>query len=145
MTEHSWVLEHIAGYVIGGLELEERERLEQHTAGCAACGLALADALRLDRSLESLFAPVRPEAALEDRLIQSLRVVPQRRSPRLLLKVFLGAAAVLLVGVLARASAAWPLGEDCPFPACRSSNPYPGVKTTRCNGDSRRERRVMES
>ena len=100
MTDHAWVLENLAVYVTGGLEPAERERLEQHTASCEPCAAALADARALDTSLAGLFAEARPNAALEDRLVQTLRTRAisgglQMPVPRWLA---VAAAALLLTG-----------------------------------------------
>src|SRR5437588_1792094 len=99
MSEHAWVLENIASYVAGGLEAAERERLETHTAGCDACGRALAKARAFDRSLDTLFTNVRPTPLFEDRVIQSLRTRRPGRSLRWLGWVA-AAAAVIVVGVV---------------------------------------------
>src|SRR5262249_42288257 len=101
MSEHAWVLEHLAGYIAGGLEPDERDRLEQHLAACTSCAQALGAARAVDHTLEGLFAPDRPEAALEDRIIQALRAVPVRRKLRLppFARVGAAAAALVLVGI----------------------------------------------
>src|SRR6266508_581353 len=80
MSEHTWVLEHVACFTAGGLETVERERLEQHTAHCADCARALEEARAMDAALQDLFVAARPSATLEDRLIQRLRNAPWRRS-----------------------------------------------------------------
>jgi hypothetical protein len=115
MSDHAWVQENLDAYLAGGLSLEERDRLEGHVAGCDACVSALAAAQKLDRTLAALFAPVRPDAALEDRAIQKLRSArPRRRSLALR---FLGAAAAVIVmgglGVVVQALAA---DGGLPFP-----------------------------
>jgi hypothetical protein len=76
MSDHAWTLENLAAYLAGGLEPAERERLEQHTADCVPCTAALSDARVLDRALSGLFAESRPNATLEDRVIQKLRTPP---------------------------------------------------------------------
>src|SRR5579885_2238673 len=73
MSDHAWILENLATYLAGGLEPAERERLEQHTANCASCAAALDDARALDTAVSGLFIDTRPNAALEDRMIQTLR------------------------------------------------------------------------
>ena len=76
MSEHTWVQEHLASYIAGGLEADEVERLEQHVDGCAACEQALNEARAADRSLTALFAGVQPDATLEqvrrDRKVKTL-------------------------------------------------------------------------
>ncbi len=102
MSEHTWTLENLASYLAGGLDAAERERLEQHTASCAACGQALQEVRATDQALETLFASIRPEPALEDRMIHALRLASMNRpwSIPLAVRLAVGAAAVLLVGVL---------------------------------------------
>jgi anti-sigma factor RsiW len=78
MSEHTWVLENLAGYVVGGLDAEEREQLQEHLDSCADCARALAEVRAADRKLDGLFAGVRPNPALEDQSIQMLRRQPRR-------------------------------------------------------------------
>ncbi len=114
MSEHAWILENIETYSAGGLEPAERERIEEHTAQCSSCGQALEESRAVDATLEALFAGVRPEPALEDRMIRSLRMVPPRR--RLVLRFALGAAAVLLVALLGAGMSYLMDQGDLPFP-----------------------------
>ena len=79
MSDHAWVAENVASYVAGGLDAEERELLDEHVAGCADCARLLDEARTIDRDLGALFAPVRPNPALEDRSIQVLRQTSARR------------------------------------------------------------------
>src|SRR6516225_381538 len=97
MTEHAWIIENLETYSAGGLEPAERERFDEHLARCSDCAYALAEAQAVDRNLESLFAPIRPEAGLEDRMIRELRTL--RRRPWYMRKFVLGAAAA--VGICA--------------------------------------------
>jgi hypothetical protein len=76
MSDHAWILEHVAAYLAGGLEPAERERFEQHTANCVPCAASMSDARAMDRALSGLFAEARPSATLEDRVIQKLRTPP---------------------------------------------------------------------
>ncbi len=96
MSDHAWILENLAAYLSGGLEASERERLEQHTADCALCAAALNDARALDVALTGLFVETRPSAALEDRLIQTLRNRPPA-AWRLPMPAWLAVAAAALV------------------------------------------------
>jgi hypothetical protein len=100
MSDHAWVVEQVASYLAGGLEPAEVERLENHTAECGICAQVLAEARRLDQTMETLFAEVRPGPALEDRMVRSLRGVPRPRRPRLAWIARL-AASVAAVVVLA--------------------------------------------
>jgi hypothetical protein len=96
MSDHAWILENLAAYLSGGLEPAERERLEQHTADCSSCAAALNDARAMDVALTGLFAEARPSAALEDRIIQTLRNRP-KDAWRLPMPAWLAVAAAALV------------------------------------------------
>jgi hypothetical protein len=120
MSEHAWVLENIASYNAGGLEADERERLEQHTATCEACAAALEEVRAMDRTLETIFAGVRPGPALEDRIIRFLRMAPLRLP--MFVRVAIGAAAVLLVGVLGAGMSSVIQYGDLPFPGTPSAD-----------------------
>ena len=100
MSDHAWILENLAAYLTGGLEPAERERLEQHTAQCGACAAALNDVRALDASLTGLFVEARPNAALEDHMIQTLRTRPPD-AWRLPIPAWLAiaAAALVLIGI----------------------------------------------
>ncbi|OAI45667.1 hypothetical protein AYO44_12585 [Planctomycetaceae bacterium SCGC AG-212-F19] len=99
MTDHTWVLEHIASYNAGGLEPAERFRFEAHLATCPECTRALEASQHFDRTLDDLFARARPKPGLEDRAIRRLRTAAR---PGLLrgpwARVLVSAAAVLFVG-----------------------------------------------
>jgi hypothetical protein len=99
MSDHAWILENLAAYLAGGLEPAERERLEQHTADCVLCAAALSDARTMDTALSGLFIEVRPNATLEDRVIQKLRTPPPDvwRIP-VPMWLVMPAAALVLVG-----------------------------------------------
>ena len=113
MSDHAWVQENIASYLAGGLEPSERERLEQHIAACESCAALLEEARGLDQTLQSLFASVRPAAALEDRMIRSLRTAPRRyRIGRLVTAI----AAVLLVGAIGAGATTFIMRGRVPFP-----------------------------
>src|SRR5260370_32262149 len=114
MSEHTWVLENIASYSAGGLEADERERLEEHTSDCAGCAQALEEARAVDRSMEALFADVRLEPAVEDRIIRALREA--RPGNRQWYWVSLSAAAVLLVGLIGAGMSHFIEARQLPFP-----------------------------
>jgi anti-sigma factor RsiW len=118
MSEHAWVLENLAGFCAGGLEAAERERLETHTAGCDACGRALAKARAFDRSLDALFTDVRPTPLFEDRLIQSLRTRRSRRGSARWLGWVAAVAALVVLGVV---------GAGLTHVAAKGSLPFPGM------------------
>src|SRR5262249_26427406 len=125
MSDHTWTLENLDAYAAGGLEPDERERLEQHAAACAACAQGLREAQAVDQALTALFVPVRPAPALEDRLIRGLwtkRSRPWRPLPWAV-RIALGAAAVLLVGVLGAALYGGFQGEMLPFFGAQATAP----------------------
>jgi hypothetical protein len=118
MSEHAWVLENLASYVAGGLDTAESERLQEHVAGCESCAKALAEAQAVDGGVEALFSEVRPDAALEDRMIQALRSPARRQTMHTPAFIYLtrGAAALVLLGGMG-AGANFFIGRgDLPFP-----------------------------
>ena len=72
MSEHTWFQENLAGYCAGGLTVEEGERFQRHRIACAACAALLAEGKEFDQTMDSLFAPVRPAAGWENRVIETL-------------------------------------------------------------------------
>jgi hypothetical protein len=102
MSDHAWVVEHVASYLAGGLEPADVERVESHTAECAICAEVLADARRLDQTMATLFADVQPGPELEDRVIRSLRSAPPRRRLRFpwIIRLAASAAALILIGLV---------------------------------------------
>src|SRR5206468_6703487 len=102
MSDHNWVLENLESYSAGGLNAEERERLESHLPECLSCSQALQDIRASDQQLESLFAPVRPRPGFEDRMISSLRTASAKNGFRLPMIGWIGAsaAAAVVVGVV---------------------------------------------
>jgi hypothetical protein len=128
MSEHAWILENLATYVAGGLEPAEAERFQEHITSCEACASALAEAQALDQSLETLFAAVQPGPVLEDRMIQSFRAGSLGRPLRVpfAARVALGAAAVLLLGILGAGANQLIDHGDLPFPGTpRAANATP--------------------
>lgn len=124
MSEHAWVLEHIASYAAGGLDAAECERLEQHVAACQPCAQALHEARTLEQQLESLFAEERPEPSLEDRMIQALRAENTRSGLGISIKGWIGisAAAVLVVGVVGAGMGKLIVEGELPFPGNWGAN-----------------------
>src|SRR5262245_3362818 len=102
MTVHDWTLESIHAYVAGGLEAEDRGRIEEHVVSCPACMQALEEARELDQAMDDLFRPAWPKPGLEDRAIRSLRQTRKRGPWKFpwVARIGLGAAAVVLVGLL---------------------------------------------
>ncbi len=99
MVDHPWIQENLAAYLAGGLDATEAGRLEQHVAGCKPCARLLEESRQFDQSLNALFADAQPEAGFEDRAIQRVRKVSQRRWPRVLRYAKYAAAAAALLGV----------------------------------------------
>jgi hypothetical protein len=118
MSEHAWVLEHIAVFNAGGLDAAERDQLRQHVAACTACAQVLNEAGKMDRALEGLFAEVSPDPALEDRMVQLLRARSSRgrKRNRFLWWVAASAAAVVLSGALGSEMSNATLGRELLFP-----------------------------
>ena len=82
ISEHAWSQEQIVAYIAGGLSAAENERLEAHAHGCQECSSALEKYRRLDRGMNSLFGFENPGPELEDRLLFSLRMGPERKPAR---------------------------------------------------------------
>src|SRR5689334_6144086 len=102
MSEHAWVEEHVAAYVVGGLGAQDAERLEAHVLNCPACAELLAAARKLDGGISALFAGVRPGFALEDRVIARLRAdsTPKPLFSHWSVRVAAAVAAVLMLGTV---------------------------------------------
>lgn len=94
MSNHAWAEENLAAYTMGGLSKQERGDLESHLADCADCTAVLSDSLDVEKVMDDLFAHARPDAGLEDRVLQGLRRKPARRGNWLM---FVGSAAAVLV------------------------------------------------
>jgi hypothetical protein len=131
MSEHTWVLENLAAYLTDGLEPAERERFEQHTADCAPCTAALADARSMDAMLTGLFIEARPGPAMEDHAIQALRTRTLDGGWRLPISGWLAvaAAAVLLLGFTGALTSQWIAAGGLPFPGRLGSRKEPDSLT----------------
>ena len=99
-ADHEWAKEQIAAHLAGGLNAEERARLEAHIASCAECIAELDASRRFDRQMDDLFTPVRAKSGLEERIIQKLRFTPMKPQRSLAAKVLFAVAAVVMMGVL---------------------------------------------
>ncbi|MBI3822373.1 MAG: DUF4349 domain-containing protein [Planctomycetes bacterium] len=108
MTPHDFTRENLDAYLAGGLTLAERRDVEQHTADCAECAQALAEARKLEQTMADLFTEVRPDAALEDRALAKLRKSRLRRAS--ILRFVAAAAAVLVLGIVGAAVQAIAIG-----------------------------------
>ncbi|MCI0379951.1 MAG: Flp pilus assembly protein CpaB, partial [Gemmataceae bacterium] len=136
MSEHTWALENLAGYVAGGMEGDEYDRFEKHVAQCGECARALDEAQALDRRLGSLFAPVRPSPALEDNMIQVLRMLPKRKSITLSssrrVKIGIAVAAAVLLAFVGAGVSSMMEGNGLLFFSDRS---YFGVLKTQSSNE----------
>jgi len=118
MSDHEWVQEHIATGVTGGLSESEMERLETHIDECTECAKAWNAARKLDRTIGSLFASVRPDPLLEDRTIHSLRGTSSRRFAfsGWQRKLTAGIAATFVLGATGAVMSHLADGNELPFP-----------------------------
>jgi hypothetical protein len=99
-ADHEWAKEQIAAHLAGGLNAEERARLEAHAGSCAECIAELDAARRFDRQMDDLFTPVRARAGMEERIIQRLRFVTPEKQRPLGARIALIAAGIIMTGVL---------------------------------------------
>src|SRR5205085_8918342 len=85
--------------IADGLHGEERARFDEHVAACEACAAELRAAEARDRELAERFASAKPQAGLEDRLIQGLRQERTRRLiiPPVIARTITGVAATVLL------------------------------------------------
>ncbi len=99
-ADHEWAREQLAAHLAGGLPADERARLETHAATCAEC-IAEIDALRrFDRSMEEMFAPIRPKPGLEERVIRGLRHQPEQKPAPMAKRIAYAVAAIFLMGLV---------------------------------------------
>src|SRR6516164_4390372 len=128
MSEHAWFDEHLAGYHAGGLTAEERERFERHAASCKDCARSLNEWAGFDRSLDDLFAEVRPEAGWEGRLLQGLRTAPPPRRFRWTRSLYIAAAvaALVLFGAIGAVMHNLLENDNLPFPGLWAEGPRQG-------------------
>ncbi len=103
MSDHAWFLENIASHLAGGLDPAEAERFDAHAAACESCTCALAEARALDRTIDDLFADVRPRPELEDRMARAVRARGKRSSFAWPARLSAAAAAVFVLGVVGAA------------------------------------------
>lgn len=99
-ADHEWAKEQIAAHLAGGLNADERARLEAHAASCAECIAELDAARRFDRQMDDLFSSVRARAGMEERIIQRLRFAPVAKPRSFAAKLTMAAASIVLTGVL---------------------------------------------
>jgi hypothetical protein len=100
MSDHAWVQDNLDAYVAGGLPAQDLGRVAQHVADCADCKQALAQAQQLETTMAELFADARPDAKLEERMIRGLRKVSVPMRWPAWTRFAIGAAAVVMLGVV---------------------------------------------
>ncbi len=103
MNDHITIQGQIAAYLADGLTATQREPFLIHINDCAECAKMLADSRSTDAALQALFAPLRPTATLEDRIVRSLRDVeakPRERRTRWTRYVAYGLAASVSLGAI---------------------------------------------
>ncbi len=98
MSDHAWVEQNLDAYVLGGMSADERETIAHHLAGCAECERAVEEARQVEKRLDDLLAEARPDAGLEDRVIQRLRRSTRSRAG--VFRFVAAAAAVLVFGIV---------------------------------------------
>src|SRR5262245_49137520 len=94
MSDHMWVQENLDAYIVGGLSMNERHRLERHLEACTECAHTKTEINEMEQLMDGIFVQVRPDAGLEDRAIQHLR---KARRPRPSWFRFVTAAAAVFV------------------------------------------------
>ena len=94
--DHEWARDLVPVHLTGGLATEEQSRFDAHAENCAECIADIESLRRFDSSMQEVFAPVRPQPGLEERVIRSLRDEPTSRGRQWILAV----AAVLFLGLL---------------------------------------------
>lgn len=113
-------LKHLLGaYVLGGLDAHDRQRLEEHMAGCEACREELASFAPLPGLLRQPGpVPDRDDSPSPDVLPRLLSEVRRHRTARRRATVLAAAAAVVvaLAGVLL----AWPAADPTPERAAKT-------------------------
>ncbi len=103
MNDHATIQEQIATYLADGLRSTQRAAFETHINDCVECAKLLADSRSTDAALQALFAPLRPTATLEDRIVRSLRDVeakPRERRYRWTRYIAYGLAASVSLGAV---------------------------------------------
>jgi hypothetical protein len=113
MNGHDELRQLLGGYVLGGLDAHDRQRLEEHLAGCEACREELASYAPLPGLLRQAGpVPDRDDRPSPDLLPRLLSEVQRRRTVRRRAAVLAAAAAVVVA--LAGAWLARPTEEPAP-------------------------------
>jgi Domain of unknown function (DUF4349)/Putative zinc-finger len=123
MNEHTWFLENVAAFVVGGLAPEEVERLQRHVSECADCAGVLAETECMDRGLSTLFAASRPDGMMENRMNQAVRTAAASAAlRRRRMWMFLGGTAAAWALTLAGAGIGKGTGQGFRFPGGESES-----------------------
>lgn len=109
MSDHDWTFENLSAYLAGGLNANERQRVDQHVAVCAECANGLQQSREMEQMMDSLFTTTRPDANLEARALAKLRQARLRRAS--IYRFAAAAAAVLVLGLVGAAVQAVALGD----------------------------------
>ena len=122
MSEHAWFQENLSAYSADGLSVDERERFDRHRVACSACAQLLADARAFDESMDNLFAPIRPAPGFDNRVIANLRAARPRRRAFWSrgMRIAIGVAAVLVLGVLGTVLQGFMAKGNLVFPGMKS-------------------------
>src|SRR5262245_5735368 len=99
MSDHAWTQDQVSAYVMGGLSAGERDRVDAPACKCPDCAAALSAARGIDRSLQALFADVRPGWELENETVRSTRTFRPRHFTFSSWVPRLAAAAAILLGL----------------------------------------------
>ncbi len=124
MNDHATIQEQIATYLADGLTATQHITFDAHIKDCAECARMLADSRSTDKALQALFAPLRPTATLEDRIVRSLRNVeakPHERRTRWARYVAYGLAASVSVGAVSLGGQQLLQNGGMPFPGSEAA------------------------
>src|SRR3954447_6724155 len=105
-SDHTWLTDHTAAALPGGLSADEQARFDAHAAQCADCAAELSAARETEQTMMNLFAATRPMPGLEDRLIGGLRAarnearIEDRRAQRMKISPIVQRAAVAAAAVI---------------------------------------------
>jgi glycine cleavage system regulatory protein len=105
MGIHDRFREWVNVYVLGGLEVEERQEVEEHAEACGECGGLLRQAKDFASQVSGTVAPDAPPEDLEGRILDHLRGnrpqgVLERFHPALVRTARWGVAAAVLVSLI---------------------------------------------
>ncbi len=97
-NDHAWFRERIAVALASGLDAAEQVRFDDHASQCPACAAELSASREMEKQMSGLFAL--PTPGLEDRIIDSLRVVRRGWNPNFQLHPAVRRAATAVAAVI---------------------------------------------